>query len=37
VEREFVDDYRHAFREGYSRAMHHLKDEQHDHDDFPHY
>jgi hypothetical protein len=33
VEREFVDDYRHAFKEGYSRAMHHLKEERHDHDD----
>lgn len=30
VEREFVDDYRHAFREGYSRAMHHMKEERHD-------
>jgi hypothetical protein len=30
VEREFVDDYRHAFKEGYSRAMHHLKEERHD-------
>jgi hypothetical protein len=36
VEREFVDDYRHAFREGYSRAMHHLKEERHD-DDAPRY
>jgi hypothetical protein len=30
VEREFVDDYRHAFKEGYSRAMHHMKEERHD-------
>jgi hypothetical protein len=38
VEREFFDDYRHAFREGYSRAMHHLKEERHDHDeDVPHF
>ena len=37
VEREFVDDYRHAFREGYSRATHHLKEERHDHDDYPRY
>jgi hypothetical protein len=35
VEREFVDDYRHAFREGYSRAMHHMKEEHHDRDDMP--
>lgn len=35
VEREFVDDYRHAFREGYSRAMHHMKEERHE--DAPHY
>ena len=32
VQREFVDDYRHGFKEGYSRAMHHMKDEHHDHD-----
>ena len=37
VEREFVDDYRHAFREGYSRAKHHLKEERHDRDDDPRY
>jgi hypothetical protein len=38
VQREFVDDYRHGFREGYSRAMHHLKEERHDHDeDAPHF
>jgi hypothetical protein len=36
VEHEFVDDYRHAFREGYSRAMHHLKEERHESDDYPH-
>ena len=29
VERELVSDYRSAFREGYSRAMHHMKDEEH--------
>src|SRR3974390_764601 len=33
-ERKFVDDYRHAFKEGYSRAMHHMKEERHD-DDAP--
>jgi len=27
VERELVNDYRSAFREGYGRAMRHLKDE----------
>lgn len=39
VERNLVSDYRSAFREGYSRAMHHLKDEgeHHDHDDAPHF
>ena len=36
VEREFVDDYRHAFREGYSRAIHHLKEERRD-GEYPHY
>ena len=30
VDRDLRDDYRNAFREGYSRAMHHLRDEQHD-------
>jgi hypothetical protein len=35
VEREFVDDYRHGFKEGYSRAMHRMKEERHD--DAPHY
>jgi Spy/CpxP family protein refolding chaperone len=35
VERNLRDDYRHAFREGYSRAMHHMKEERHDHDE-PH-
>ena len=34
VEREFRDDYRHAFREGYSRAMQHMKEERHDRDDY---
>jgi hypothetical protein len=28
VEREFVSDYRHGFREGYSRAMRHMKEER---------
>ena len=36
VERELVSDYRNAFREGYSRAMHHMQDEHRDHDD-PHF
>jgi hypothetical protein len=31
-----VDDYRHAFREGYSRAIHHLKEERRD-GEYPHY
>jgi hypothetical protein len=40
VERELVSDYRNAFREGYSRAMHHLREErkehrEHDRDDRP--
>jgi hypothetical protein len=30
VDREFARDYRDAFREGYSRAMHHMRDERHD-------
>jgi hypothetical protein len=35
VERKLVNDYRSAFREGYSRAMHHLKDEdRHDSRDY---
>src|SRR5579871_6822438 len=29
VERSLVKDYRDAFREGYGRAMHHLRDEEH--------
>ena len=33
VDRQFVNDYRNAFREGYSRAMHHMRDERHDRDD----
>ncbi len=38
VERDLRDDYRNAFREGYSRAMHHMRDEHHDHDgDEPHF
>jgi len=28
VEREMVSDYRAGFKEGYSRAMHHMKDER---------
>ena len=36
VERGLRDDYRNGFKEGYSRAMHHMKDEHHDHDDVPH-
>ena len=33
VERDLVGDYRSAFREGYSRAMQHMRnDEHHDHD-----
>ena len=38
VEREFVNDYRHGFREGYSRAMRHMREERQehrDHDDEP--
>lgn len=30
VEREFHNDYRSAFKEGYSRAMHHMKEERRD-------
>ena|SRR5215472_5371859 len=38
VERDLVSDYRNAFREGYSRAMHHMRDEEHhDRDDVPRY
>ncbi len=40
VDREFVSDYRHAFREGYSRAMQHMRDERQnrrDDDDAPHF
>lgn len=33
VERELVNDYRSAFREGYGRAKRHLKDEGRRHDD----
>ena len=33
VERDLVSDYRNAFREGYSRAMHHLKEEREEHRD----
>lgn len=33
VEHSLRDDYRHAFREGYSRAMNHMKAERHDDDD----
>lgn len=35
VERDLRDDYRAGFKEGYSRAMHHLREERHDHDE-PH-
>jgi hypothetical protein len=35
VERDLRNDYRNAFREGYSRAMHHMSEEHHDHDDAP--
>lgn len=34
VEGEFRSDYRNAFKEGYSRAMHHMKEERRDE---PHY
>jgi hypothetical protein len=30
VERDLVSDYRSAFREGYSRAMHHMREERHE-------
>ena len=30
VDREFAHDYRDAFREGYSRAMNHIREERHD-------
>ena len=33
VERDLVSDYRTAFREGYSRAMHHMKEERDEHRD----
>jgi len=33
VERELVSDYRHAFQEGYSRAMHHMKEDRNEHRD----
>ncbi len=36
VERDLHGDYRSAFKEGYGRAMHHMREERHDHDD-PHY
>ena len=36
VERELRDDYRNAFKEGYSRALHHMREEHHDRDDEPH-
>lgn len=39
VEREMVNDYRAGFREGYSRAMHHMREDRGDHhnrDDEPH-
>ncbi len=34
VERELVSDYRHAFQEGYSRAMHHMREERQEHRDY---
>jgi hypothetical protein len=34
VEREFISDYRHGFREGYSRAMHHMREERREHRDY---
>jgi hypothetical protein len=37
VERELRDDYRNGFREGYSRAMRHMKEERRDRDDVPRY
>jgi hypothetical protein len=40
VEREMVHQYRDAFKEGYSRAMHHLRehgDQRRDRDDQPHF
>ena len=39
VERDLRDDYRHAFRDGYSRAMHHMKEEREEHRDYdePHF
>jgi len=37
VEHDLVSDYRNAFREGYSRAMQHMRDEHHDRDDQPHF
>jgi hypothetical protein len=37
VERDLRSDYRNAFREGYSRAMNHMRDERHDRDDEPHF
>lgn len=35
VERSLRDNYRQAFREGYSRAMHHMREERHE--DHPHF
>lgn len=35
VDRNLRDDYRHAFREGYSRAMQHMREERHE--DEPHF
>ena len=34
VERELVSDYRHAFKEGYSRAMQHMREEHREHDNY---
>ncbi|HEY3627617.1 MAG TPA: hypothetical protein VGL00_15090 [Terracidiphilus sp.] len=39
VERDFASDYRTAYREGYSRAMHHMREERQEHrdNDEPHF
>ncbi len=37
VERELRADYREGFRRGYEQAMHHMREEHHDHDDMPHF
>jgi hypothetical protein len=35
VERDLRDDYRSAFKEGYSRAMHHMREERHEQEETP--